>query len=333
MDHVPAPLVFLLAFACAIAVANLYYVQPLVGPISRDYRLSTAAAGLLVTVTQLGYAFGLILVVPLADIVENRALILIMLGGLVVSLAAAFVAPTAALFMAASLAIGLTASTVQVIVPFAGHLASDRVRGRVVGNVVSGLLFGIMLSRPVASFVAHAEGPCAVFAGSAALVAFLVLLLAVRLPRRRPAGLSYGAALGSLWPLLRDTAVLRRRGAYQAAMFACFSLFWTSAPLLLEGPRFQFSQIGIGLFALVGAGGALISPLAGRWADAGRTRLVTALALASAMLAFLVALAGDRLGSWPILVVAALILDMGPPPASWPDSGKSSRSAPQRGGD
>jgi predicted MFS family arabinose efflux permease len=311
-DDVVAPaLIFLLALACGIVVANIYYVQPLVGLISRDYGLSLGAAGVLVTVTQLGYATGLLLVVPLGDIVENRSLILTMLSGLVLALVAAFLAPNVAVFLAASLAIGLTASAVQVIVPFAGHLASDAKRGSVVGSVVSGLLFGIMLSRPAASFFAHFFGERSIFAASAVADALLIALLFAKLPTRRPNGMPYLRVLASLVPLLATTKVLHRRGGYQAAMFGAFSLFWTAIPLLLEGPRFHFSQVGIGIFALVGAGGALISPLAGRAADAGHTRRVTVLALASGVLAFGVALLGGLLTSWPLLVVAALVLDMG----------------------
>ena len=303
-------LIFLLALACGIVVANIYYVQPVVGLISRDYGVSIAGSGMLVTVTQLGYAVGLLLIVPLGDIIENRRLIIVMLGLLVVALGAAFLAPNLAIFLAASLAIGLAASAVQIIVPFAGHLASDATRGRIVGSVVSGLLFGIMLSRPAASFFAHFVGDRSIFAFSAAALVLLIGLLLARLPERRPHGMAYGQALASLWPLLAHTATLHRRSAYQAAMFCGFSLFWTAAPLLLEGPRFHFSQVGIGLFALVGAGGALISPVAGRWADAGHTHRVTGLALGAGILAFLVALLGGALTSWPLLVVAALILDM-----------------------
>lgn len=309
-DHVPAGLVFLLAFSCAIVVANLYYVQPLVGLISRDYAIPVSTSGLLVTVTQLGYAAGLILVVPLGDILENRRLILIMLGILVVALAAAALAPDAVLFLLASLAIGMASSAVQIIVPFAGHLASDATRGRVVGNVVSGLLFGIMLSRPAASFTAHAIGDRSIFALSAATVLLLLALLAVKLPSRRPHGMPYMRALASLWPILRDNAVLHRRGAYQAAMFGAFSLFWTAVPLFLEGPRFQFTQIGIGIFALVGAGGAVVSPFAGRAADAGHTKRVTGAALVGGVLSFAIALVGGLLASWPVLVCAAVLLDM-----------------------
>lgn len=308
--RIPAALTFLLALSCGVVVASIYYVQPIVGLVARSYGLSVAAAGLLVTVTQAGYAVGLVLVVPLGDIVENRRLILTLLVTLVAALALAFVAPTASPFLAASLAIGIAASAVQIIVPFAGHLASDATRGRVVGNVVSGLLFGIMLSRPAASFFAHALGTRSIFAASAVAVTLLVAVLFIQLPERRPQGMPYVKTLASLWPLLVATKVLHRRAGYQAAMFGAFSLFWTAAPLLLEGPRFHFGQIGIGIFALVGAGGALVSPFAGRAADAGYARSVTAAALVGGGASFLIALLGGVLTSWPLLVCAALVLDM-----------------------
>lgn len=303
-------LTFILALACGVVVANIYYVQPLVGLISRDFGMPVASAGLLVTLTQVGYAAGLVLVVPLGDIVENRRLILILLALLIVALVLAAVAPSTLWFLAASLLIGLGACTVQIIVPLAGHLAPDASRGRVVGNVVSGLLFGIMLSRPIASFVAHFLHHRSVFEVSAVAVALLFLLLLRALPVRRPAGMPYTRALRTLGPLLLNTAVLHRRGGYQAALFGAFSLFWTAVPLLLEGPRFGFSQIGIGLFALVGAAGAIVSPYAGHAADRGHTHLVTGLSLAGGALALLVALLGGVLTSWPLLVVAALLLDM-----------------------
>ena len=306
----PRPVILLLAFACGLVVANIYYVQPLVGLVSRTFGMPLSSAGLFVTVTQLGYAAGLVLVVPLGDIAENRRLILAMLGLLVVALIAIVLAPNAAVFLGASLFLGLAATSVQVMVPFAGHLAPAAVRGRVVGSVVSGLLFGIMLSRPAASFFAHGFGTRSIFAASAVAVALLVVLLAFRLPTRRPQGMPYGRALASLWPLLLRTPVLHRRGAYHAALFGAFSLFWTAVPLLLEGPRFGFNQVGIGLFALVGAGGALISPYAGRAADAGHTKLVTGLALVAATASFGLAMLGGVLVSWPLLVVAGLVLDM-----------------------
>ena len=303
-------LTLLLAAACGIVAANLYYVQPIVGIVSREYGLSTALAGALVTVTQLGYATGLLFVVPLGDIVENRRLILILLSALVVALVIAFFSRSAAPFLIASVAIGVSSSAVQVIVPFAGHLADDATRGRVVGNVVSGLLFGIMLSRPASSFAAEFIGARSIFALSAGVIVILTIVLGLRLPTRRPQGIPYLKVLASLGPLLRDTKPLHRRGAYQAAMFGAFSLFWTAVPLLLEGPRFHFSQAAIGIFALVGAGGALASPFAGRAADAGHGRLATGLALVIGAASFAVALVGGLLTSWPLLVIAGLVLDM-----------------------
>ena len=302
---------FLLALSCGIIVANIYYVQPLVGLISRDYGMGLASAGLLVTVTQLGYAAGLLLIVPLGDAVENRRLITGLLGVLVAVLLATAAAPNAALFLLGSACVGLCASSVQIIVPLAGHLAPDAARGRVLGSVVSGLLFGIMLSRPMASFIAHFLGHSSVFLLSAGACATLLAVLLRALPERRPtAALPYLGALASLGPLLLRTAALRHRSFIQAMLFAAFSLFWTAVPLLLEGPRFGFNQIGIGLFALAGAAGAVVSPLAGRAADAGRSAQITVAALGGAMLAFVLALAGGPLRSPPLLVVAALLLDM-----------------------
>lgn len=303
-------LTFVLALACGVTVANLYYVQPVAGLIAGDFGLSIASAGLFVMVTQLGYATGLLLAVPLADILENRRLIVGLLALLVLALAALTLAPNAVLFMAASVLVGVTSSVVQIIVPFAGHLAPDATRGRTVGNVVSGLLFGIMLSRPASSFAAHFATHRTIFALSAVAIAALSALLWRILPQRRPHGMPYLAAIHSLGPLFLKTKILRRRGAYQASLFAGFSLFWTVIPLVLSGPGFGFSQAGIGLFALAGAAGALVSPYAGRAADRGRTRLVTVLSLTGAALAFLVALAGGVAVSWPLLLVAALILDL-----------------------
>ena len=306
----PRGVILLLAIACGIVVANIYYVQPLVGLISRSYGMPVTRSGLLVTVTQLGYAAGLLLIVPLGDTIENRRLILVMLAALVGALALAVGAPSAGVFLLASMVIGLMSSAVQVMVPFAGHLASDATRGRVVGNVVSGLLFGIMLSRPMSSFVAHLFGTRSIFAFSAVAIVGLAASLRAWLPRRQPHGMPYRRALASLGPLLAKTPTLHRRGFYQGVLFGCFSLFWTAAPLLLEGTRFNFTQVGIGIFALVGAGGAIASPFAGRAADAGHGQRVTGLSLLFATAAFLIALAGGLLISWPLLVVAALVLDM-----------------------
>lgn len=303
-------LVVLMALACGVVVANIYYAQPLVALIGPAVGLSPETASLVVTLTQIGYGAGLVLLVPLGDLLENRRLVVVTLSSTVAALLVAAVAPTASLFLTAAFLIGVTSVAVQMLVPLAAHMAPEASRGQVVGNVMSGLLLGILLARPVSSLIADSLGWRAVFGLSAVvMVGFAVLLWRV-LPQRRPRGQSsYGALLGSLGRLLVRTPVLQRRTVYQTMMFASFSLYWTSVPLLLMGAPFHLSQRGIALFALSGAAGALVAPIAGRIADRGWTRPATGFALAMAALSFFVARAGE--GSIALLVLAGLLLDMG----------------------
>ncbi|WP_296947895.1 MFS transporter [uncultured Massilia sp.] len=305
-------MVLLLAIACGAIVANIYYAQTLVGPIAAATGLSNEAAGLIVTLTQVGYAAGLLFVVPLGDLLENRRLVLTALGFTAVALGAAAVSSSAVVFLAASLAIGLGSVAAQVLVPFAAHLAREETRGQTVGKVVSGLLLGVMLARPAASLIADHLGWHAVFGIAAALIVLLAVVLRLRLPQRVPAhALSYPVLIGSLWKLFATTPVLRRRGAYHAALFGAFSLFWTVAPLALAS-QFHLSQTGIAVFALVGMAGAVASPLAGRLADGGHTLVATAAALALGIAGFalpLLAPASGMLGLG-VLVAASIVLDM-----------------------
>ena len=302
---------FLFAAACGLTVANLYYAQPLISLISADVGLGNAAASLIVTLTQGGYCAGLLLLVPLGDLLENRRLIVSSLGAVIVALILAACAPTAPLFLAAALLIGISTVAVQMLIPLAAHMAPDQIRGRVVGNVMSGLLAGIMLSRPISSFVANAFGWRAVFGGSAVAMLVLLLVLWRLLPQRRPdASHTYPELIGSLWTLLRDTPVLRRRAAYHAALFASFTLYWTIVPLLLAGPHYGFTQGGIGLFALAGAAGVLSAPIAGRMADKGWSRAATGVALASVFVGFAMAHFGADGALLPLLA-GGVLLDLG----------------------
>ena len=271
----------LLAAACGLTAANIYYAQPLISLIAPAVGLGDRAASLIVTVTQAGYCIGLILLVPLGDLVENRALTFWTLLADVAALAAAALAPSASAFLAAALFIGFTSVAAQMLLPIAAHLAPDATRGRTIGNVMSGLLLGVMLARPVSSLIADAFGWRAVFATSAVAIAALAFGLRARLPERAPkVDHSYLALSRSLWALLRDTPVLRRRAAYQAALFAAFSLFWTAVPLELAGPAFGLTQRGIALFAFAGAAGALAAPIVGRVADRGWGQIATAVSMA-----------------------------------------------------
>lgn len=310
--RISSGITLLLAAAAGIIVANLYYAQPLVGPIGAALGMPPGAAGLIVTLTQIGYCLGLLFIVPLGDLLENRRLIVSGLVATGAALALAANADTAWQFLLAALAIGLGAVVAQVLVPFAAHLAPEATRGQTVGKVVSGLLLGIMVARPVASVLAGFGGWQAVFGIAAALVLLLAVVLHFKLPQRRPAATQrYGALIASLWPVLANTPVLRRRALYHAGLFGAFSLFWTVAPQALSGPDFGLSQNGIALFALVGMAGAVASPIAGRLADAGHTLGATAIALAVGALSFLLPLFAPH--SKPLalglLAVAAIVLD------------------------
>jgi predicted MFS family arabinose efflux permease len=203
---------------------------------------------------------------------------------------------------------------VQVLVPFAAHLAPDHARGRAVGNVTSGLLLGIMLARPVSSIVADLAGWHAIFALSAIAMTLLAALLRRRLPERRPPlGPGYARTIASMWGLLRTQPVLRRRAAYQAGIFGAFSLFWTTAPLWLAGPAFGLTQKGIALFALAGVAGAVSAPIAGRLSDRGHGKPVTAFALLLGAGSFALSRVGAEgsLLSLSALTLAAIVLDFG----------------------
>ncbi|KPV57815.1 MFS transporter [Paenibacillus sp. A3] len=312
--NIPTWLTILLATACGIIVANLYYAQPLIGLISSSIGLSESSAGFIVTLTQIGYVIGLLFVVPLGDIVENRRLVVVSLLLTAIALAAAAMAKQPLLFLGASLFIGLGSVAAQVLVPFASYLATETTRGRVVGNIMSGLLLGIMLSRPLSSLVADFLSWHAIFALSAIAVVILAIVLSKVLPARRPTtNTHYAALLGSMWHLLRTTPILRRRAAYHACVFATFSLFWTTVPLLLSSPVFHFSQKAIALFALAGVAGAVASPIAGRLADRGWTRPGTWIALATVIISVLLPLliqTGSPVGI-AVLVISAILLDAG----------------------
>lgn len=307
-------LIILLATACGIIVANLYYAQPLIGLISNEIGLSNSSAGLIVTLTQIGYVVGLLFLVPLGDIVENKKLILILLFLSAFALISMVFVKSATLLLIASFFIGLGSVAAQVLVPLVSYLSSENARGRVVGNVMSGLLLGIMLARPISSLVADMWGWNAIFALSATVIIVLAFVLSKVLPTRKPkAKTNYIALLNSMWQLLRTTPILRRRAIYHACVFGAFSLFWTTVPLLLSSPAFHFSQTAIALYALVGITGAIAAPIGGRLADLGWTRPATGIALTVVIISLILPLFIQSSSPFGIavLVIAAILLDMG----------------------
>lgn len=309
--NLPAWLIICLAIASGATVANLYYAQPLIGPIGHSLGISIAHSGLIVTTIQAGYVGGLLLLSPLGDILENKKLILTALVGVIISLIAAMLAGSVWIFLAATLLLGFSTSVTQTILLIASHLAPEKRRGEIIGKVMSGLLLGILLARPVATLIAGVAGWHAVFGLSALVMACIATMLALMLPQRHPqAKTGYVQLIGSLWPVLRDNPVLQRRSIYQALMFGSISLFFTAIPVLLQGPPFSLGSLGLSAFLLSGAIGVLVAPMVGRLADRGHGRLVTGLGIALSAAAFVLTYFGTT-GSLVPLVGAGILLDAG----------------------
>ena len=303
-------LVFIMAITAGISVANIYYAQPLLHTLARDFHVSNGAAGTIITMTQLGYALGLVLLVPLGDLLERRRLITRVLLVAVAALAATALSPNLIGFIIASLFVGITAVVAQVVVPYAAHLARSEDRGRVVGRVMSGLLLGILLARVVSGLIADAFGWRAVFWMGAGLMLLLTVVLVRVLPDEPPQNRqSYGALLLSILHLMRDEPVLRQRIFYGMSVFACFSVLWTSLPFLLSPSPYDYSDSIIGLFGLLGVAGALMASFAGHLHDLGHSRIGTGIALSLTILSFLL------MGLWPYHVIAIIVgivlLDLG----------------------
>ncbi|MBY4833641.1 MFS transporter [Burkholderia dolosa] len=261
------------AATVGVIVMDLFAAQPLTGAISADLRLPAGLTGLVAMLPQLGYAAGLVLLVPLVDLLENRRVIVATLAVCAAALALPAFTQSGTVFLAATLVAGAASSVIQMLVPMAASMAPEAQRGRAVGNVMSGLMLGILLSRPLASLVAGTAGWRAFYALAAVANAAIAIVLALRLPPRRPAATAgYRALLASMVRLVADEPVLRRHALSAALAMAAFSAFWTAIGLRLAQPPFGLDLHGIALFAFAGASGAIVTPLAGRAGDRGRGR-------------------------------------------------------------
>ena len=296
-----------LAFACGASVANLYYAQPLLAPIGRSFGVGTGTAALIVTLTQIGYALGLALLLPLGDLRENRALASGTLVVTAAALAVAAAAPDFAVFLMAIAFVGLASVVAQVLVPLAAHLAPEETRGKYVGQVTGGLLLGIMLARSVSSLAAAAWGWRSIYAISAGVMLLTAFAVVRLVPRRRPDhSATYARLVASSLTIARTEPVLRRRSLAQALMFGAFTAYWTAVADELTRHH-GLDQTGVAVFALVGAAGAASAPIAGRLGDRGHAVAGRAVAPVLALVALLIAAFGA--GSLVLLVLSAVLLD------------------------
>lgn len=271
----PVP-VALFALAVGIMVTNLFAPQTMLTAIADTFHLANSYAGLVAMVTLLGYSAGLFLLVPLADLYENRLLVLVMLFMAAVSAGAIPFTASGYLLFPLLFLLGASCSAIQILVPIAASMALPERRGRVIGDIMGGLMVGILLARPAASFLQDIWGWQAFYLASAGTTLVLTALLAIKLPTRVPdRETGYIGLIASLADLLSTQPVLRQRAISAAIVMAAFSLFWTSIAMVLQSKAFGLTAEGVGLFALVGAGGAAVTPVVGRLADRGHAKLVT----------------------------------------------------------
>lgn len=305
-------LIFLLALACGILIANIYYAQPLLETICQDLHLSLKSAGLIATFTQLGYVAGLLFIVPLSDFMENRKLFFSVTLLLIASLLSIFFVKQGLLLFLLSAMLGLGSVATQLLVPYAAYIAPIEMRGSIVGRVMSGLLLGIMLARPISGYLAEFYGWRVVFLLSAGVVFFLLILLYFYLPKKQPVvSITYKKGLQSLVKIFVQSSTLRKRALYQACLFGSFSLFWTVAPLWLHH-HFHLSSVEIAIFSLVGVAGAIAAPIAGHLADHGDIRKLTGITITIGILSFIGMNLSPFYGQSELycIAIAAIFLDM-----------------------
>jgi predicted MFS family arabinose efflux permease len=309
---VSTSLAWLFAIASGLSVANVYYAQPLLDALARDFGISHAAVGGVITATQMGCALALLFLVPLGDRVDRRRLMAMQMLALTFALVAVGMAQSTLALLAGMLAVGLlgTAMT-QGLIAYAASAAAPHEQGRVVGTAQGGVFIGLLLARVFAGGVSDLAGWRGVYFCAALLMLGIAIPLWRRLPILPPASrtLSYPRLLASMLTLLRQEKVLQVRGMLALLMFAAFNIFWSALVLPLSAPPYNFSHTLIGAFGLAGVVGALAAARAGQWADKGYARQTSGLALLVLLLAW-----------WPLslmdvslwaLVMGIVLLDLG----------------------
>jgi predicted MFS family arabinose efflux permease len=312
MDRAPVMtrrLTWLFAVASGAAVGNLYWAQPLLDFIAQDLHASAGTAGWLVTATQVGYAAGILLIVPLGDVRNRRRLVPVMMLCAAVALTLCALAPSMGLLLLAITVLGITTVAGQLLAPLAGDLADESDRGRVVGIVVSGILTGILVSRTISGLVADAAGWRTIFAAAAVADVLFAVLLYRAIPDQAPkTSMPYPRLIASVGEVVRRERTVRWTLVLGSTGFCVFTLFWTSLTFLLSGPPFRYPVSVIGLFGLAGLAGAVAAQRAGRLHDRGWSLPVTGAAWALALVAFVVADLAAH--SVVLLLVAIVLLDI-----------------------
>ncbi|EOS7912148.1 MFS transporter [Enterococcus hirae] len=305
-------LILLLSITCGVVVANMYYIQPIGTKVAASLSVSTSAIGILTMLTQLGYALGLLFLVPLGDVVDRPKLIIRMAALSAISLLAAFFASSFTLFACASFLIGLLSIVPQIIIPYGAVLAGPKARGKVMGTLLSGLLVGILLSRTVSGIVASLFSWRMIYLFALVLVAILTGLLYWKMPRtqiKTTSSVSYLDSLKSLPYLVKTQRLLREASISGFFMFGTFSIFWSTLIFYISSPVYHWGTFEAGILAIFGLSGAVAAPIVGRLSDSYSERKIVGMGLAMQTLSFVALLvAGSHL---VVLLVAIILLDVG----------------------
>ncbi|MEI2367785.1 MFS transporter [Niallia circulans] len=288
-------LIFILAISCGSLAANIYYAQPIVQFIAKDLNISSNLSGLLTTLTQIGYGLGLFFIVPMADLFKSKKIITILIGFTVISLIGTLISSNGIVFLLLTIIIGIGACAAQILVPLTMRIVSVEETGKYVGKVMSGLLIGIMIARPLSIGITEWYGWRMVFLFSLIILVAVLLIILKFLPNYEVvsnSNMSYSNLIASMVKLLINTSPLQQRAFYHACLFAAFSLYWTVLPILLRSEPLDFSNNEIALIGFVAIAGALLTPTIGKLADKGyifsMTNVSMALVLLSIVLLFFV---------------------------------------------
>ncbi|MDN6663754.1 MAG: MFS transporter [Tetragenococcus koreensis] len=310
-NYLTKQFIFLLAATCGIVVANMYYIQPIGTQVAESFQVSTSAIGSVTMLTQLGYALGLLLIVPLGDILNKRRLIITMAALSSLSLLGAFFAPNFQLFIFSAFIIGLLSVVPQIIIPYGAVLAGPEKRGQVMGKLLSGLLVGILLSRTFSGIIASILPWRSVYLIAPIAIILLTILLTIKMPKDTTTNtkLSYSASLKSIPLLVKSQKVLREAAVSGFFMFGTFSIFWSTLIFYISSPVYNWGTFAAGVLAVFGLSGALAAPIVGKLSDQYAQRTIVWIGLLMQTSSFII-LHFFAAHIFP-LVLSIVLLDVG----------------------
>ena len=301
---------YLITIGCGVVVANLYYCQPLLGALSRAFHVSEESASFVNICSQMGYGLGLFFIVPLGDMLARRKLLIWMHLLAALTLLGFAFSPDIEWLYFFSVCVGITSTACQVFIPLAMHLASDEDRGKILGIILGGLLTGILLSRSLSGFAAQYFGWQSIYFISTGFMIIMAFLVWKYIPGEQPAFKgNYWKLIRSLFQLFKEQKIIRESAWIGACLFGAISAFWSTMAFFLEKPPFEYSLSMIGLFGIIGAGGALISPVVGRITDSQGPFKPMRFGILMMMAGYLILFEGKN--GIALVIAGIILIDMG----------------------